>query len=744
MPPSSDDELPLSGRRPHAFDHNRAESHRRATFGRVTGGTSTNESQHRPEIIPIQRGPEQSASGPGSSPSSSSAPASSSTPTVTVTASTSSTTGTSASNHEKSFKEQQRRRLLYLQESRQNQWGQQLPKRQTQPLEGTYTPAHPLSKSFTAANAKDREVPCLDLDTPPPPSTSSSHVVPSSSRSTEDAQTAASILQQQVLQEHQQSQQAQRSQQQHQQEQEHQQQHQPQQAQQTQQTQQSQQVEQSQSQQPQDNDEIAIREESLEVLESLSSITSVDMNRGNTGGSAFGRSDRDNMSNNNTSDNGHGNNRTKRRAEIDLERPTARRLFSGGNITAGHVSGSGNMSGSIFGPYAPVPNASATQTPTHPASFDSREGPGGVAGGEGQFSPFSRGASPMPQQVPFAQPRTPSAVTMGAAPQRGQVAPERGDRAGSVASVTSVTSITSRNGPPIVNPSLPNLPPDGTNWLTGRIVVISVGPERRKWNVHEQLLSYNSPYFKRLFNPEHEPIKGSSSSPGDIDHPQNLAPASAGQVGQPEVIEEVHLPTTEPKLFALLIRWLYGTAFATSGGQKVFKFPPPQLHQVTVRDYLGLYILGQTVQLPGLRNACIDVLYNYYAAETEEVRVPDLHDVQFIFENTAQAPDSQMRRLLVAHCMFHLFGAKRRGPLPLDWQEVMEPRCDVSYEMFKMLADWKWVIGENVPTMKIKARHAFHEKPRPEELLPWHKAQTAEEAGMPLVGVVKAEPVDDE
>lgn len=60
-----------------------------------------------------------------------------------------------------------------------------------------------------------------------------------------------------------------------------------------------------------------------------------------------------------------------------------------------------------------------------------------------------------------------------------------------------------------------------------------------------------------------------------------------------------------------------------------------------------------------------------------------------------------------------------------------------------MLADWKWVIGENVPTMKIKARQAFHEKPRPEELLPWHKAQTAEEAGMPLVGVVKAEPIDD-
>ncbi|KAJ4398778.1 hypothetical protein N0V85_006196 [Neurospora sp. IMI 360204] len=731
MPPSSDDEIPINGRGPHTFDLNRVESRRRATFGRVAGGTSTKEPQPRPEIIPIQRGPEPSGSA--------SSPASSSSPTATATATASFSTTSSASNHEKSFKEQQRRRLLYLQETRQqNQQNQPQQKRQTQTL-GT----HPLSKSFTA-NAKDREVHCLD--TPPP----SSHIS-SGSLSEPTAQSAASILQQQVQGEHQQSQRSQQQSQQSQQQQsqqEHHQQESRQSQQQPQQTQQSQQPQQEQQQeQHQDDNEIAIREESLELLESLTSIpTSNDMNRGSGGGGggAFGRTDRDNVINN-------SNNSNKRRAEIDLERPTARRLFTG-NITPGHMSGSGLMSGSIFGqsgsgvgPYSPVPGASAPQTPTHPASFDVREGPSGVGGGAGSgespFPPFS----PM-ALVPFAQPRTPGTVTI--APQRGQAPPERGERAGSVA---SVTSITSRNGPPMVNPSLPNLPPDGTNWLTGRIVVVSVGAERRKWNVHEQLLSYNSPYFKRLFNPEPEPVEGSLSSPGcNNDHHHHPNPAAGGGgVGEDalppsEPIQEVHLPTTEPKLFALLIRWLYGTAFATSGGQKVFKFPPPQLNQVTVRDYLGLYILGQTVQLPGLRNACIDVLYNYYAAETEEVRVPDLHDVQYVFENTAHAPDSQMRRLLVAHCMFHLYGVKRRGPLPPDWQEVMEPRCDVAYEMFKMLADWKWVIGENVPTMKIKARHAFHEKPRPEELLPWHKAQTQEEAGMPLVGVVKAEPVDDE
>lgn len=445
MPPSSDDEIPISRRGAHTFDRNRLESRRRATFGRVAGGSSTSSTDEppQPEIIPIQRGTEPSGS--------SSSPVSSSLITATATASSSATTP-SASMHEKNFKEQQRRRLMYLQETRQNQ---QQHKRQTQSQVGI----HPLSKSFTA-NAKNREV--LDLDTPPP----SSHVL---SSPLNDAHTTASILEQQVQQEHQQAQQTQKSQ-------KHQQQ--PQQQPQNkhqQETQQPQQPQQGHRQQ-QDDNEIAIREESLELLENLASITSDDMNRGNSGGGAFGRNDIDDSSSNNNS---HVNSSNKRRAEVDLERPTTRRLFSG-------ITTPGRMSGSVFGssdsvfgpsgpgvgvgPHAPAPGASPPRTPMRPASFDAREGPssGGVAGdrgGESPFLPFSRGASPMPQ-APFSQasnffdqPRTPGAVGMtGAAPQRGQVAPERGERAGSVA---SVTSITSRNGPPMANPSLPNLPPDG-------------------------------------------------------------------------------------------------------------------------------------------------------------------------------------------------------------------------------------------------------------------------------------------
>lgn len=362
---------------------------------------------------------------------------------------------------------------MYLQETRQH-----IPKNQPQNKRQTQTPStgtHPLSQSFTA-NAKDRlnrEVHCLDT---PPPAGLPPRVPSSSSEATQEA---ATILQQQVQGEHEQSQreqqttqqqqdqQAQQGPQQNQQpEQSQQQQEQPQQAQQPQGYQQPQQ------QQTQDS-EIAIREDSLEVLESLSSeITAADMNRGNNGVGGvggFAHGDRNNMSNNN-----NDSNRNKRHAEIDLEGPPARRPFPGNTTSGyspgsgGHLSGPDHMSGSgpmpIFGPSGSGvgPYPSAPQTPTHSGLTDVGEGPNG--GNERQFlPPFSRGSTPIPHNVsfaqPFTQPRSPGVMSMaGAAPQHGQAAPERGDRAGSVA---SVASITSRNGPPIVNPSLPNLPPDG-------------------------------------------------------------------------------------------------------------------------------------------------------------------------------------------------------------------------------------------------------------------------------------------
>ena len=90
-----------------------------------------------------------------------------------------------------------------------------------------------------------------------------------------------------------------------------------------------------------------------------------------------------------------------------------------------------------------------------------------------------------------------------------------------------------------------------SSWLTDRIVTITVGPEEKRWVVHEKLLINHSKFFKDHF------------ADGD---------------------EEMRLPDDEPKLFALFIRWLYGTAFLPSGGARNFRFLQPDGTTLTVRD----------------------------------------------------------------------------------------------------------------------------------------------------------------
>ncbi|KAM7220546.1 hypothetical protein V8F06_004135 [Rhypophila decipiens] len=229
---------------------------------------------------------------------------------------------------------------------------------------------------------------------------------------------------------------------------------------------------------------------------------------------------------------------------------------------------------------------------------------------------------------------------------------------------------------------------DGSDrWLTDRIVTVHVGPEEKKWAVHAKLLCSKSMFFDRHFN-------------GDANQDPN---------------EELFLPHEDPKLFALLVRWLYGTAFANSGGTRIFRFAPPDGKDVTVRDYIGLYILGEKIEIMGVKNAAIDALYAYFGPDAEkagpdDIRHPDLTDIRYAFDNTT--PDSHMRRLLIAHALFYLFGKKRRGaPLPTAWEEVLSNNGEIAWAMIKMLSDWKWVMGSNVPDMKIKARQEFHERP---------------------------------
>ncbi|KAK0613894.1 hypothetical protein B0T14DRAFT_557336 [Immersiella caudata] len=223
---------------------------------------------------------------------------------------------------------------------------------------------------------------------------------------------------------------------------------------------------------------------------------------------------------------------------------------------------------------------------------------------------------------------------------------------------------------------------DKTSFLHGRIITIGVGPEEaeRKWSVHEPLLSAKSPFFQRLLN-------------GDAE----------GQA-----MTEVKFRQIKPKLFSMFMNWLYGTTFGPSAGTRIFRFPIPDGKNFTVSDYIHLYLLGVSFEIVGVKNAAIDAVYGYFYDENE-VRCPDIFDVQMVFKSTDE--DTPMRRLLIAHCLFYFFKKKRVdfGHLPNHWLEAFKADPSISCALLEMLAEWGWNMGGNVPPMKIKNRQSFHD-----------------------------------
>lgn len=140
----------------------------------------------------------------------------------------------------------------------------------------------------------------------------------------------------------------------------------------------------------------------------------------------------------------------------------------------------------------------------------------------------------------------------------------------------------------------------------GSVVSIIVGDEKSKrtFLVHEGLLKHHSGYFSAALK---EDWRKDPSKP-------------------------VELPEDDPDVFQNAFRWLY-TGKIYHGLSSDGKIPLPP------RTICKLYIFADMREMPGLRNATIDVLFQVYC---QEWAYP-VHDVPFVYENTCQG--SALRRL---------------------------------------------------------------------------------------------------
>lgn len=123
------------------------------------------------------------------------------------------------------------------------------------------------------------------------------------------------------------------------------------------------------------------------------------------------------------------------------------------------------------------------------------------------------------------------------------------------------------------------------------MVDVYIGPERKKFHLHEDLLCDRSAFFEKAF-------KGSFKE---------------------GTAKTMHLPDKHVALFELFVRWLYGATLCTPTTENV-------------SHYVELYILGETFCIESLKNHSMDLIRLGYRIRNWRWG-PDI--ISMIYDNTS-------------------------------------------------------------------------------------------------------------
>lgn len=122
------------------------------------------------------------------------------------------------------------------------------------------------------------------------------------------------------------------------------------------------------------------------------------------------------------------------------------------------------------------------------------------------------------------------------------------------------------------------------------MVNISVGPKRKKYHVHKDLLCNRSEYFRAMF-----------------------------QGGYKETqTKEVFLVDEEASVMELFVTWIYGTTLRG----------PANVNENSA--YLGLLVLSEKFLIEQLHNECIDLIRAYFR---DDYRPVWAKDIKYVYDN---------------------------------------------------------------------------------------------------------------
>lgn len=169
--------------------------------------------------------------------------------------------------------------------------------------------------------------------------------------------------------------------------------------------------------------------------------------------------------------------------------------------------------------------------------------------------------------------------------------------------------------------------------LSGPTIDFYVGPERRQWSLHRNLLCHHSPYFESEF-------LGNEASKG---------PKRSGE-------HKIDLPDQDPAGFELLVKWLYqGTLDDTSDMTDEKKYD----YSVACHK---LYLLCNKFEMPILKNESID---RYRQGLLEAQLVPDAEEINEIYRSSPVG--SPFRKLMAQ----------------IAARQIMDPDSDKDAESYK-------------------------------------------------------------
>ena len=161
------------------------------------------------------------------------------------------------------------------------------------------------------------------------------------------------------------------------------------------------------------------------------------------------------------------------------------------------------------------------------------------------------------------------------------------------------------------------------------MVNVYIGPKRKKYHLHKDLLCNRSTFFENALI-------------GGFKEEEECA---------------LCLPDDDVGAFVLFVQWIYGAPLTKATSVE------------TVRTLLALYVMAEKFCMEVLKNCAMDLIRPFYGPLG---KLPPAEHIAYVYSNT---PDSSpMRRFITNLVTYDLFSA--RVEMPLDVLDLMRKGGD--------------------------------------------------------------------